>query len=259
MSPLQKTFEDETRPRRVRWPRTMAFIDCEITVPDNPNDGLFGDDWKEKRARGPAADVVLNFITAVKQDHAERHHLKEKEIEQKCLDLAKQMTAEFLSNQPSQAETSGAAHLASGLPEAFKGKVSNAARTLVAGGRELDAANALLSMAGGQASSVGEGHIADAAATIVSPSAPISVASSAPVSAPSEGASETEALPADAAATSVPSAPVSNTSSTPISVSSEEHSETEVPPRIPASSRKRSRSDDQASEEPAQKRQFTKK
>ncbi|KAJ5121507.1 uncharacterized protein N7515_009468 [Penicillium bovifimosum] len=217
-----KTFDGETRPRRVRRPRKMAFMDSDLIVTDDPDESRFDDDWRGKRARVSAGDVVLNFITAVKQDHGERH-LKEKEIERKCMDLANQMIDEFLSNQRSRAETSGAAHIASGLPEAYKEKISNAVRTLIARGREIDAANALLSMAGGQASSVSEGHIADAAEV------------------------------------SDPSAPVSNTSSTPISFASEEDSETEIAPPIPASSRKRSRSDDQASEEPAQKRQFTKK
>ncbi|KAJ5121348.1 uncharacterized protein N7515_009309 [Penicillium bovifimosum] len=217
-----KTFDGETRPRRVRRPRKMAVMDSDLIVTDDPDESRFDDDWRGKRARVSAGDVVLNFITAVKQDHGKRH-LKEKEIERKCLDLAKQMIDEFLSNQRSQAGSSGAAHIASGLPEAYKEEISNAVRTLIARGREIDAADALLCMAGGQASSVGKGHIADAAEV------------------------------------NDPSAPVSDTSSTPILFASEEDPETEIAPRIPASSRKRSRSDDQASEEPAQKRQFTKK
>ncbi|KAJ5558421.1 hypothetical protein N7535_008632 [Penicillium sp. DV-2018c] len=218
-----KDYEGEKRFRRVRRQRGMAFIDCDITVPDD-NQSLFDDDWKEKRARVPARDVILNFIGAVKEDHALRHHRQaEKELERKCLDLVKQMTDEFLSGQ---AEISGDAHLASGLPEAFTQKVSTAVQNMVAGATassgEIDAAAALLSMATGQASSVGEGH------------------------------------PSDATAYNIHSSPAP--SSTPASVSPERVAETKAPSGKPASSRKRSRADDQgAGEEPAQKRQFTKK
>ncbi|KAJ5121453.1 uncharacterized protein N7515_009414 [Penicillium bovifimosum] len=181
------------------------------------DESLFDDAWGGKRGRVPADDVVLEFIRKVKQDHAERRGLEEqRQIEWKCLDLTRQMIAEFCS-------TSGNAYPASGPREALTDKILSAVRALVAGSREINAAIALLSLVGGQASSVGESHIADAAEV------------------------------------SDPSAPVPIPSSSPISVSSEEHSETEVSPRIPASSRKRSRSDDQATEEPAQKRQFTKK
>jgi hypothetical protein len=223
-----KEFEGQTRTRRVRRPQKMSFIDCDITVPEDPNQSLFDDDWKEKRARFPAGDVVLNFIGAVKEDHAERQKQFARDVEQKCLDLTKQLTAEFLSRQ---AETSGTAHLASGLPETFTQNLSGAVQSMVAGApvstREFDAAAALLSMATHQAPPVGEGHIADAAASSVPPSVPTS-----PVAAP-EGASD---------------------------ASGETHrSEIRALPRIPALSRKRSRADDQgAGEEPAQKRQFSK-
>ncbi|KAJ5121367.1 uncharacterized protein N7515_009328 [Penicillium bovifimosum] len=166
------TFEGEVRPRRVRRPRNMASLDCDVIVPDDPGDSPFDE------AGVPTGGVVVDFIGAVKAQHAER---------------------------------------------ALTEKILSAVRALIAGSREINAAIALLSLVGGQAPSVGEGHIADAAEV------------------------------------SDPSAPVPITPSSPISVSSEEHSETEVAPRIPASSRKRSRSDDQASEKPAQKRQFTKK
>ncbi|KAJ5121347.1 Zinc finger PHD-finger [Penicillium bovifimosum] len=114
----KNAFEDEVRPRRVRRPRNMALLDCDVIVPDDPDDSPFDE------AGVPTGGVVLSFISAVKQDHAERERLKQKqELKRKCLDLTRRVTAEFFS-------TSGAGHLGSGPPGALTKKVGSRSRTL---------------------------------------------------------------------------------------------------------------------------------
>ncbi|KAJ5121368.1 Zinc finger PHD-finger [Penicillium bovifimosum] len=143
----KNTFEGEVRPRRVRRPRNMALLDCDVIVPDDPDDSPFDE------AGVPTGGVVLDFIGAI--------------------------MAEFCS-------TSGDAYLASGPREALTEKILSAVRALIAGSREINAAIALLSMAGGQAFSVGDVPFADETSV---PSAPVSITSSTPISVSSEDGS----------------------------------------------------------------------
>ncbi|KAJ6065293.1 hypothetical protein N7444_000946 [Penicillium canescens] len=83
--------------RRVRRPKNMKFIDCDIRLPDDPNQSIFDDDWKERRARFYAGDVVLKFISTVKDDHFERQTKYANNVEQKCLDLTKKITEDYLA------------------------------------------------------------------------------------------------------------------------------------------------------------------
>ncbi|KAJ5121369.1 Zinc finger PHD-finger [Penicillium bovifimosum] len=68
----KNTFEGEVRPRRVRRPRNMALLDCDVIVPDDPDDSPFDE------AGVPTGGVVLDFIGAVKAQHAKRRRLNEK-------------------------------------------------------------------------------------------------------------------------------------------------------------------------------------
>ncbi|KAJ9480601.1 hypothetical protein VN97_g12950, partial [Penicillium thymicola] len=154
------------RTRRVRRTKNMAYIDCDIMLPDDPNQTLFDDDWREKRARFLGGDVVLNFISAVKNDHHERENEYARDVERKCLNLTKQLTNEYLN----RAETTGMTNniTQNGLPAEFTQNVSSAVNSMITGApvstHEFDAAAALLSMATSQPPlAVGEGHIAEAA------------------------------------------------------------------------------------------------
>ncbi|EKV16064.1 hypothetical protein PDIG_11750 [Penicillium digitatum PHI26] len=239
------------RTRRVRRTKNMAYIDCDIMLPDDPNQSLFDDDWREKRARFLGGDVVLNFITAVKDDHHEREIEYARIVERKCLDLTKQLTNEYLN----RAETAGITNniTQNGLPADFTQNVSYAVSNMIAGApvstEEFDAAAALLSMASSQPPlAVGEGHIAEAAG----PASPIAQKTLSRID-------EESTLGSSHAATSPPP----DTTHPPKASSDAEeshHSDSELLPRIPVFNRnKRSRTDDQGSAgEPAQKRQYTK-
>ncbi|KAJ5841905.1 hypothetical protein N7534_011735 [Penicillium rubens] len=236
------------RTRRVRRTKNMAYIDCDIMLPDDPNQSLFDEEWREKRSRFLGGDVCLNFITAVKNDHRERENEYARNVERKCLDLTKQLTNEYLN----RAETAGIPNnlTEKGLPADFTQNVSSAVNSMIAGApvstEEFDAAAALLSMATSQPPAVGEGHIAEAAG----PASPVAQK-------PLSRIDEESTLGSSHAATSPPPE-----ASHPAKASSdaEESHDSELLPRIPVFKRnKRSRPDDHGSAgEPAQKRQYTK-
>ncbi|KAF7521025.1 hypothetical protein PCG10_008595 [Penicillium crustosum] len=236
------------RTRRVRRTKNMASIDCDIMIPDDPNQTLFDDDWREKRARFLGGDVVLNFITAVKDDHHERENEYARAVERKCLDLTKQLTNEYLN----RAETAGITNniTQNGLPAEFTQNVSSAVNTMIAGApvstHEFDAAAALLSMANTQPPlAVGEGHIAEAAG----PTSPVDQKTLSRID-------EESTLGSSHAANSPPPPKASSNAEDEES----HHAGSELLPRIPVFNRnKRSRTEDQGSAgEPAQKRQYTK-
>jgi hypothetical protein len=134
------------RVRRIRRTKNMAHIDCDILLPDDPNATLFDEDWREKRSRVIGSDVVLNFITAVKDDHHERQKQYAANVEKKCMDLTRQITLEFLEKQG----VVGAAELTTELPAFFTENVSGSIRSMIAGApvttQEFDAASVLLGL-----------------------------------------------------------------------------------------------------------------
>ncbi|KAI3282926.1 hypothetical protein CBS147309_976 [Penicillium roqueforti] len=237
------------RTRRVRRTKNMAYIDCDIMLPDDPNQSLFDEDWRDKRARFLGGDVVLNFITAVKEDHHEREKEYARIVERKCLELTKQLTSDYLNRAENAGITNNIAQ--NGLPAEFTQNVSHAVNNMIAGApvstEEFDAATALLGMATSQPPAVGEGHIAEAAG----PASPVAQK-------PLSRIDEESTLGSSHA----PTSPPLGTSHPPNASSDAEshHSDSELLPRIPVFNRnKRSRADDHGSAgERAQKRQYTK-
>ncbi|KXG52702.1 Zinc finger, PHD-finger [Penicillium griseofulvum] len=255
-----KELNGNERVRRVRRPKNMASIDCDIMLPDDPNQSLFDEDWREKRARFLGGDVVLNFITAVKEDHHEREIKYAEAVEKKCLELTKQLTNEYLNRAESAGITTNIAQ--NGPPADLTQNVSDAVNNMIASApasaEDFDAALALLGMASGQPAPA---------------PAPASVSVSAPVPAPVSAPTIGEGHIAEAAGLTSPFAkkPLSrideestlgssHAAGSPEAGSSESHhSDSELLPRIPVFNRKRSRADDQGSGgERAQKRQYTK-
>lgn len=243
-----KEFEGFERTRRIRRTKNMSHIDCDILLPDDPNQSLFDDDWKEKRSRFAAGDVVLNFIGAVKDDHREREIQFAERVERKCLDLTKQITHDYLS----RAAPTGTANPVSSnaLDTALTRDVSDTVHGALTGitGEEFDAASALLDFARPQPLAASDSHIA-----------PVPGPASPPAQQALSRVDEDSALDSSRLATSPPP-DTPNPPKAPSDASETHHSESELLPRIPVFKRnKRSRADDQGSaEEPAQKRQYTK-
>jgi hypothetical protein len=140
-----KEVDGYERTRRVRRKQNMATIDCDILLPDDPNASMFDEDWREKRKRAIGSDVALNFIAAVKEDNYEREKRYAARVEQKCLDLTRQLTLEFLEKQ----RLAGANELATEvIPTFFSKNISGSIRSMIAAAptstRDFDAASALL-------------------------------------------------------------------------------------------------------------------
>lgn len=243
-----KHVSGRERVRRIRRTKNLALVDCDIMLPDDPNQSLFDEEYREKRARFLAGDVVLNFIGAVKEDHRERQINYAKRVEKKCLDLTRQITHEFLeregvvlSDKDRTAE----------LPAFLTGNVSDSVRHMIAGApvttEDFDAATMLLGMSRSEPmpAPTTKGR------ETVDLTEPITTTGDAVAEKTASRVDEDSALESSPAATSpIPS---------PKSVESEKTDTQEAPRLANVNRGKRARDDDDEGslEEPAQKRQHT--
>ncbi|KAJ5770274.1 uncharacterized protein N7511_002325 [Penicillium nucicola] len=162
-----KEVDGLSRVRRVRRTKNMKFIDCDIHLPDDPNQSIFDDDWKERRARFYAGDVVLNFISTVKDDNFERQKQYAHNVEQKCLDLTKKLTENYLSRHgltgasDTQPMASMPAELEQQISSSVRGMISGAPVSTV----DFDAASALLGLSQAEPPASGESHMTDPASS----------------------------------------------------------------------------------------------
>lgn len=239
------------RVRRIRRPKNLALVDCDIMLPDDPNQSLFDEDYREKRARFLAGDVVLNFIGAVKEDHRERQINYAKRVEKKCLDLTRQITHEFLeregvvlSDKDRTAE----------LPAFLAGNVSDSVRHMIAGApvttEDFDAATMLLGISRSEPMPAPTTAPTTQGRETVDLTEPITTTGDAVAEKTASRVDEDSALESSPAATSpIPSQSVES-----------EKTDTQEAPRLATVNRgKRARDDDDEGslEEPAQKRQHT--
>jgi hypothetical protein len=268
-----KEVNGHERTRRIRRTKNMAYIDCDILLPDDPNQSLFDEDWREKRSRFLGGDVVLNFISAVKNDHHERQKEYAASVEKKCLDLTRQITLEYLEKQG----VLGASNLTTELPAFFTQNVSGSIRNMIAGApvstQDFDAASSLLGLSRSEPEPVAvqtpivagaeragttnftNTATATNAANVANASAPAS-SGAAPKTA--SRIDKDSALESSHAATS-PSLDFTNPSKAASAVSMKsDHPDSDRLPRIPVFNRnKRSRDDQGYGEQPAQKRPHT--
>jgi hypothetical protein len=237
--------------RRVRRTKNMKFIDCDIRLPDDPNQSIFDDDWKERRARFYAGDVVLNFISSVKDDHFERQTKYANNVEQKCLDLTKKITEEYLARHgttgPSDTQSRAT------LPTDLQQKISASVRGMISGApvstADFDAASALLGLSRADLPAPAESHMTEPPSSKAGSRVDegIAVESSHVTSPPPLNAPKSPNAPSHASQQS-------------------EYADSDILPRIPVFTtamfhrNKRSRADDKEQdevEEPAQKRLHT--
>lgn len=259
-----KEVNGHERTRRVRRTKNMSYIDCDILLPDDPNQSLFDEEWREKRSRFLAGDVVLNFIGAVKEDHHERQKKYALDVEQKCLNLTRQITLEFLEREG----VVGAKELTSELPAFFTDNVSGSVHNMIAGApvstEDFDAAAALLGLSRNEPEPASQKPAAHGAGGPKIFNATKSAATSAaPASRNvSKAAPRTDEELALESCPASPSAPLDTTSPSPKAASADPgesgHPDSAKLPRIPVFNRnKRSRDDQGSAEEPAQKRPHT--
>ncbi|CAG8108587.1 unnamed protein product [Penicillium olsonii] len=133
----------ELRTRRHRRTAGTSFLDCEILLPDGPNDSLFSREWRDERHIIPAGDVVFEFIGAVKWENCQRV-AQYSRIEAKCLDAARSLARQFFREGRADPE------LVSGLPPSLAEGVSESVGRILAGTEvpqeAVDAATALLGL-----------------------------------------------------------------------------------------------------------------
>ncbi|KAJ5811501.1 hypothetical protein N7474_007802 [Penicillium riverlandense] len=81
--------------RRVRRPKNMRSIDVDVSFSDDPEKTLFDDEWRERRARLPAGDLILQFIDTVKLDRSRREKEHMLHVERQCMSMARIITMEY--------------------------------------------------------------------------------------------------------------------------------------------------------------------
>ncbi|KAJ5585012.1 uncharacterized protein N7459_004812 [Penicillium hispanicum] len=279
---ITKMVDGHLHERRVRRPKGAVAVDVDILASDDHTETTFDEEWREKRVRLPAGDLVLNFVTAVREDSQRREREYFKRVAETAVTIAKQLTREALAGIG--VPSSAAVIPAQGLPAGLAQNINDAVQNMQSGtipDEQYEAAASLLSLSRGPPIS-----------TVGVNQAVISSDAAEPASTPDEvaaAAQQEEAAPAVAASIKIGDSeegtsdaqepPVLNTRSLAASPSRQSSrrrkapsanrsskSDTDTLPRTRASlsrvSRKTKRtrtesSDPAGEEEPAQKRQHT--
>ncbi|KAJ5166039.1 hypothetical protein N7492_006335 [Penicillium capsulatum] len=270
-------IDGRVQERRVRRPKnTVSDVDIDILTSDDPKETSFDDDWREKRFRLPAGDVIMSFISAVHEDARRREQRYYGRIQKTAVDVARRLTFEhFYVGPHTPASPPLPAPLERNITAAIEGMKSGHVSS-----EQYDAASALLGLSQSHPrAAVGdqtatdppqphsldtnseESATVEASESVLSPRA--DTASAIGVSQP---AIEADARPEAGISQTAPRArlPASRPSSTPRRTPAlapeTSKSDTDVPSRTRASARKkRSRNESLAStaNEPAQKRRHT--
>jgi hypothetical protein len=104
---VSKTVDGRLQERRVRRPKNCVAVDVDILTTDDYRETTFDEDWREKRARLPAGDIVLDFVGVVreKKQHREREYFDK--VKETAISVAKQLTREHLSSLGTSSEDDG--------------------------------------------------------------------------------------------------------------------------------------------------------
>lgn len=69
---MSKVVDGHLQERRARRPQKQIASDLDIVTTDDFRETNFDDDWRESRGRLPAGDIILDFITSVKEKKENR-------------------------------------------------------------------------------------------------------------------------------------------------------------------------------------------
>jgi hypothetical protein len=136
----------ERRPRRPK--HTVTSVDMDIIPYDDVNETTFDDDFREKRLLRPAGDVVLDFISAVRNDPARRQKEFFAGLADTCINLARNMVEEHLARNSASSADEATAAIAPTINEAI-----DELQTGKSTKDQYDAALALVGFAKGESSS----------------------------------------------------------------------------------------------------------
>lgn len=150
---VSKMVDGHLQERRVRRPKTVASLDVEVLTSDDFRETSFDEDWRESRGRLPAGDIVMDFVTAVKQK--ERNLVREfcDNLTSATIDYAKHLHEAHLTSV-------GVSTNGTEIPEHFASDIASAVENMRTGNipsEQYDAAFVLLGLSKSESTStVGE-------------------------------------------------------------------------------------------------------
>lgn len=118
---VTKMVDGRLQERRVRRPKhTVASIDIEPIPYDDVNESTFDDDFRESRHMLPAGDIVLDFISAVRQRTARQNKEFFAGITETCLNLTRSLVEERLAQTSTASAKEVTASIAPQITEAVE-------------------------------------------------------------------------------------------------------------------------------------------
>ena len=139
---VSKMVEGRLQERRVRRPKNCVAVDVDILTTDDPRETTFDEDWREKRARLPAGDIVLDFVGVVREKKQQREREYFDNVAKTAITIARQLTKEHLS-------AAGASSDEGELPAELQHQIKNAIESMRTGTvpeEQFDAAASLLGL-----------------------------------------------------------------------------------------------------------------
>jgi hypothetical protein len=107
----------ERRPRRPK--HTVASVDVDPIPYDDVNETTFDDDFREKRHLLPAGDMILDFISAVRNDPSRQQKEFFAGLANTCINLARNMVEERLAQNSTISADEITASIAPSINEAI--------------------------------------------------------------------------------------------------------------------------------------------
>jgi hypothetical protein len=146
---ITKMVDGRLQERRPRRPKhTVTSVDFDIIPYDDVNETTFDDDFREKRQLRAAGDVILDFISAVRNDTGRRQKEFFAGLTDTCINLAKNMVEEHLARNSASSAGEATAAIAPTINEAIE-NLQNGKSTK----DQYDAALTLVGFAKGESSS----------------------------------------------------------------------------------------------------------
>ncbi|KAJ5677962.1 uncharacterized protein N7477_003595 [Penicillium maclennaniae] len=123
---VSKMVEGRLQERRVRRPKNCVAVDVDILTTDDPRETTFDEDWREKRARLPAGDIVLDFVGVVREKKQQREREYFDNVAKTAITIARQLTKEHLSSMSASSD-------AGELPVELEHQIKNAIESMRTG------------------------------------------------------------------------------------------------------------------------------
>jgi hypothetical protein len=118
---VTKMVDGRVQERRVRRPKnTVASVDVDPIPYDDVNETTFDDDFREKRHLLPGGDMILDFISAVRNDHVRQQREFFTGLANTCINLARNMVEERLAQNSTLSADEITTQIAPSINEAIE-------------------------------------------------------------------------------------------------------------------------------------------